>query len=270
MRVFFVILMVMSALLLMGCSSKVEWNQKLTVTVEIDGQEYVGSSVSRMRYTSAGKVAFGSRGVSLREHIQGEAVVIDLGEHGHLFALWPYQKPGKYALTGKKNKRAKNTYKAKQRSNFSRLRKISYSRSSKVLDPGVCSPGSFEDPKSFKFEKESGNYPLLVAFENIRFPSTIAAFNTCGKNWKSGVYDADGFVKFFGQNARVKSIVFEITDEPITQGVLNEVLDDGFFEKWYRRNQSLGMGNKCNLKAGNMYFCNLHKGKWIRKFPKEK
>ena len=247
--------MIMTTVFLAGCSSKVEWNQKLTVTVEIDGQEYVGSSVSRMRYTSAGKVAFGSRGVSLREHIQGEAVVVDLGEHGHLFALWPYQKPGKYALTGRKNKKSGNDFKSNQRANFSRLRKISYSRRAKVLEPGSC-------------PEDKGDYPMLVAFENLKFPSTIEAFNECGKNSTSSTFNTESFTKFYGQNASVKSIVFQITDEPITQGALSAVLTDDFFEKWHQRKKSLGGGSKCNLKAGNMYFCNLHKGKWMRKFPK--
>ena len=264
-----VILMVISALLLAGCSSKVEWNQKLTVTVEIDGQEYVGSSVSRMRYTSAGTVAFGSRGVSLREHIQGEAVVVDLGEHGHLFALWPYQKPGKYALAGKKNKRSANNYKDKQKSNFSRLRKISHSRSSQILDPGVCLPGSYDDPKSFKFEKKNGNYPLLVAFKSKKFPSTITGFNTCGKNWKSGIHDAVEFSKVYGKSAKVKSIVFNITKDPITEGRLEGVLSDSFFQKWYNIKESYGRGGKCRLKTQNSYFCNIHRAMWVRKFPKE-
>jgi len=251
------IIIVLSTLLLLGCTSKVEWNQKLTVTVEIDGQEYVGSSVSRMRYTSASKTAFGSRGVSLRENIKGEAVVVDLGPHGYLFALWPYQKPGKYALSGKSSKGTSRDYKRQQKNNFSRLRRISHSTSYKVLEPGSC-------------PEEKGEYPFLVTFENLKFPSTIAAFNECGKNWESSTFNTENFTKFYGRNASVKSIVFQITDEAVTEGVLSEVLTDEFFEKWHRRNKSLGMGNKCNLKAGNMYFCNLHKGKWMHKFPKEK
>jgi len=269
MRVVFLVVVMIATLLMVACTSKVEWNQKLTVTVEIDGQEYVGSSVSRMRYTSAGKIAFGSRGVSLRENIQGEAVVVDLGDHGYLFALWPYQKPGKYALSGKGNKRAGKDYKSQQRNNFSRLRRISHSTSYKVLKPGSCSSEVGIRNGALKFKNEGGEYPVLVAFKNLQFPSTITGFNKCGVNWKSGAYNSEKFSQFYGKLAQVKSIVFQITKEPVTDGNLSEVLDVSFFQKWYKRKQSLGMGN-CMDKRKNPYFCNLHKGKWVHKFPKGK
>jgi hypothetical protein len=263
-------IIVLCTLLFTGCTSKVEWNQKLTVTVEIDGQEYVGSSVSRMRYTSASKTAFGSRGVSLSEHIKGEAVVVDLGPHGYLFALWPYQKPGKYALSGKPNKGASSDYKTQQKNNFPRLRRISHSTSYKVLEPGKCLANNNIKSGSLKFKRETGDYPVLVAFKSLNFPATITGFNHCEGNWKSGVFNAEKFSQFYGQTARIKSIDFQVTKEPVTEGNLSKVLDTAFFQKWYKRTESLGRGGACSLKTNNPYFCNLHKGKWMRKFPKEK
>lgn len=269
MRAFSVRFMVISALLLAGCSSKVEWNQKLTVTVEIDGQEYVGSSVSRMRYTSAGKVAFASRGNSVSERFSGEAAVIDLGEHGYLFALWRTQS-GQYAISEQSRKRkirsgpdyqsAKN-YKSARNNNMSFLRKVSYSRRIQVLEPGSCSAVINTEKTS---SEKSGNYPLLVAFKQLKFPSTIVGFNQCGKNWQSGTFNSEGFSKFYGGNAKVKQIIFQVTDEPITQGRVSAVLDNAYFEKWQKKVSAYRY--KCTLKTQNPYFCNLHKGQWVKIF----
>ena len=73
--------------LLSGCTKPVTtWNQKMTVEVEIDGETYAGESVTHVRGSVSYNLGFGGRAESSLR-VDGEAVIVDMGAHGLLFAL---------------------------------------------------------------------------------------------------------------------------------------------------------------------------------------
>ena len=239
--------------------NKNEWRQKLTATVEINGSEYVGSSVSKMRAKGAGRLAYESRGVAVKEDFEGEAVVIDLGEHGYLFALWEYQDPGIWArsLLGAKNYRGDYTETEKQRRAY--YNEIAPSGAGIFLRPG-------------KIPDYNTNYPLLVAFRNINDPKTIQVFMKEFHYEKRGqtdlVFDESAFRRLYGGGgAKVTSIKFEITDDAVTVGALSAVLKDDYFKKWHSEVGKFKHPADCIDKTNNIPFCSQHKAMWVRKFP---
>lgn len=79
----------LTAPLLSGCERGVpvvDYRTRFKVAVEIAGQEYVGASVFRTRWRDYTGV-FGNMGGQFRITVWAEAAIVDLGEHGLLFAL---------------------------------------------------------------------------------------------------------------------------------------------------------------------------------------
>lgn len=60
------------------------WNTKMTVTVEVNGVEYESSGIVETRISD--NLGFG--GTNYHASFIGEAVIVDLGPSGQMFALW--------------------------------------------------------------------------------------------------------------------------------------------------------------------------------------
>ena len=62
------------------------WNQRMTVEVEVDGKTITGSSVSSVNWVKNDPIS-AINGPQWLSTVRGEAVIVDLGERGVLFAL---------------------------------------------------------------------------------------------------------------------------------------------------------------------------------------
>lgn len=78
-------LLVLSVLLFSGCTQRIAWNQKLTLTVRMPDGEVSASSVTEVKYSvNESEFRFGGVGSS---QTWGEAVVLRLGDDRYLFVL---------------------------------------------------------------------------------------------------------------------------------------------------------------------------------------
>src|SRR5437762_1764708 len=85
--------------ILTGCGSLSEAiRYRLTINVEVDGKLVSGSGVIQVKQSDT-RGLFGSMG-GFGSEVSGEAVVVDLGQHGVLFALLHGPKAGYGDLGG--------------------------------------------------------------------------------------------------------------------------------------------------------------------------
>ncbi len=119
-------------------------------------------------------------------HMQGEAVVLEIQPRKYLFALI-HEDQKNLAQTVFQKSLPKDTPQA--------LNAITKMQGEKAMIPG-------------------GLYPMLVTFKNISDPRSVIEVKP---------YDRD-FAEAFGPGVRLKSITLEITDEPVTEGVVERVL----------------------------------------------
>lgn len=260
-HILLIVVICLCAFALSACNNKsVEWNQKLTITVEINGKEYSGSGVSRVKFTKTSEFVRQSRGKVFYESMRGEAIAIDLGIHGYLFLHWPDQQFGKFPFLLDKSQNGENALGKKMGNDrgvkfYKKLRKT---KGTLVLDAGG-------------FPDKSGDYPTLSAFKDIRDPRTFRVFHEImyvknkKKDWP--VFNPKSFSEFYGGDARVKSIVFEITKEPVTKGKLASIITDEFLADWRLQAKAYGFGPDCVRKTKLRGFCLWYsKGAWFDKY----
>lgn len=160
------------------------WHQKMTVEVEVDGQLYSGFSVV---------------GVSTTRHpdwlpvegsydskMWGEAVVLELPENRYLFALI------QHAIY-----LAPKVFQDKMDGSLSE----SGERWARIIS-------------NLREERDiaSKDYPLLVTFRDLTDPKTVQKV------------DPENLAATFGSGVSLKRITLEITDEPVTEGKIGNVL----------------------------------------------
>jgi len=180
------VFMLACAGLLTGCGDQ-EWQWNVKVTVNVDTPEGVrtGYSVVRVgvRKYSGLQRKFGyAYGAGV---IEGEAVVVDLGDGRYLFAL---------VVAGN----------------------MAYRASEVVFDDLLPEEDAarYRKMQRLRVRREVPRemYPLLVTFDDINDPKTVKRV------------DPDNLEATFGAGYRLKSITLEITDEPVTKGRVEKVL----------------------------------------------
>lgn len=204
------------------------WRYKMTVEVETPEGIKTGYAV---REVSAEKLPeFTPASATGHARLEkGEAVVVDLGERGTLFALLKGYKIGAdyawaivyHALPcaecgGSLGETTANN--------------IRYYRSLKsakaVLTPDL--------------------YPMMVRFRDAKDPKTVEnllEYKSCA-DAKTRIRDSsvclekDHFDEAFGQGVKVKSVTIEMTEEPVTRGIAGKYMPIYFpqdeYLKWYR------------------------------------
>jgi hypothetical protein len=184
------IVLSLPVLLLTGCGTNHNWNQKLTVKVNTPNGERIGFAVTRVSVTVGRHIA-PDRIVSLG--VRGEATVVDLGGGKYLLALLSSAGPrGTEYLTD-------NTFGRPVRKDQDEVTWLNAKYSAyKKLRGAVPVP-----PK---------NYPLLVTFTDINNPKSVREVKP------ETMSDA------LGSGFALKSITLEITDEPVTKGKVESVL----------------------------------------------
>lgn len=225
MRIFYTTLVTIAVLFLAGCKDSFvskTWNQKMTVTVEIDGQTYVGSSIQRiqMNYNAELGPYPNPRLESVRW--SNEAVAIDLREHGYLFVLWGrgYRYPERYSYS------YKTEYSKGPPRLTDRDEKNVHARAKayrKYLE-ALARPGN----RSYL-----RRYPEFVVFEDMTDPKTIKSFRATEDFYAPKYHNAKAFKDFYGSSAKVVSVVVENTEEPLKLGQIDEIFGTDFFTEWH-------------------------------------
>ena len=162
------------------------WNYKLTVDIDTPEGVKTGSAVREVRVIFTPSSGTKS-GYHPSKTIKGEAVVIDLGERGKVFAV---QSVDDYALPFK---------------------------AFESTSGGLTLEGAkFYSTLSGKAELPNKNYPMMVAFKNINDPLSVQLLYGT-KAEKKGVQPPyvfqNNFGEYFGTGVKLKNISIEMTDE---------------------------------------------------------
>ncbi|MGD9851514.1 MAG: hypothetical protein AB7T38_09620 [Nitrospirales bacterium] len=163
------------------------WHQKMTVEVEANGQVYTGASVVKVSVRESDPVTKGL-GFPMQFGAKGEAAIVELPGSRYLFALLGGGPPDSGPQTN-----AVNVFKDRlpQRGE-ERFEILSKSR--------------------FKTDIPPSHYPLLVTFTDITDPTTVKKV------------DPENLADTLGTSVSLKRITLEITDEPVTEGKIEQVL----------------------------------------------
>lgn len=215
------------------------WRYKMTVTVETPEGEVSGSAVRQMGNNY--QVTFPAEASNFGE-VAGEAVVVDLGERGVLFALISHASDHEFYASfptpwggGEETPRGYEYYDSLPAGTKSTLGTDRYLKIVTFTD--------MDDPKSVElvYDRETC----------ARAKDTV---EECRKNGERiGTYTVtDRFEGLFGEGVRLKKITLEITDEQLTSGVVDKYLP------WlkpmggsYLHGRSTSRGAPFGLHAGN-------------------
>lgn len=178
------------------------WNYKVTVTVTTPEGEVTGSAVRNVSNTVY-PMWFDLPQVVHSADVRGEAVVVDLGKRGLVFAL----------VDDKDDMRLNRIFQDGSFFSPQGLRKFK-----KTLVPGKN--GIF-DPCL------TPTYPPIVTFKNLDDPTSVVSLMEWGPvnpRQPSCINEVkvDRFPEIFGEGVYLKSMEFEITDEPLSHN--DEVL----------------------------------------------
>lgn len=182
------------------------WRYRMTVTVETPEGDKSGYVVWQV--TADSNWAPLPEQAPMNFEVKGEAVVVDLGQRGVLFALLRGQTLGsdysKYVL-----------FKAIPSPAPS-------SRIAKPLGADVKFVGGTPLPPD--------QYPMFVRFRDLNDPKTVESLMTQKRCPDTSGYPVkyciteDRFVEAFGEGVNLKSVTLTITDEPVTSGIVEKYL----------------------------------------------
>ena len=179
------------------------WRYKMTVSVETPEGLKTGSAVREI-YASRDIVTFPESTGGHAKVDAGEAIVIDLGKRGVLFALMADDYGSDYAY------------------------KIVFD--SFPFQGGALTPEGIRHYRALKAGKVTltqEHYPAMVTFSDMRDPKSVEPV------WQGEHYDervghgarrsfrmkTDNFEKIFGSGVKLKEVTIEMTDEPVTWGI---------------------------------------------------
>ena len=196
------------------------WNYKLTVTVETPEGIKTGSAVREV-YASAHP---GFMGVEAKVHhyVQGEAVVIDMGQGKYLFAIMDVD--GSYRIV-----RDAFPYYEKSDSDYIRHYK-SLKESKKSLLPN--------------------QYPTFVTFTDIKDPKTVTlVYGTEFDPATQQSIKVNRLEELFGAGVKLRDITIEMTDEDVTHKIDFIITKDFWnnFDKWWNTLNIQEKSIKANL-----------------------
>ena len=172
---------------------------RLTLVVETPEGDRSGSSVSQVTILSPGPcnraIGFGSLGI---EGEEGEAVVIDLGARGILFATLAREKDRRSGGLGMYDAGLAPFPREKFRGEIGK---------------GLCSEDEYAayldevQRRKPRGDLAFKHLPILVRFQDTNDPSSVEQV------------DPFDLAKSFGQDVRLKQAFVEITDDPLTKEI---------------------------------------------------
>lgn len=189
------------------------WRYKMTVTIETPEGMISGSAVRLMGNDLAGSPLSQNGNPA---DVKGEAVVVDLGKRGVLFALISHQSDLEFY----------NAFSVPGGKGGATPEGIKYYASLPVGTKGTLNP------------KNPPGYPKLVTFTDMNDPKSV----TEAQVWTRGddgyfTLTNDRMEELFGKGVHLKDITLEITDEPVTWGKVDQYLTEGFwvnFHTWFK------------------------------------
>lgn len=175
----------------------------MIVTVETPEGVVTGSAVRQMGNGAASLLSQGGNPADVR----GEAVVVDMGKRGVLFALISHQSDLEFY----------NAYRHLWSRGGSTPAGIKFYAKMPVGTKGVLNP------------KMPPSYPKLVTFKDIKDPKSVTEVQIW-ERLKGGTFylKQDRMAELFGEGVRLRDITFEITEEPMTRGVVDTYLPKDF------------------------------------------
>jgi hypothetical protein len=172
------------ASLLSGCFGPKIYHWKQKLQVVVQTPEGEKTGDAVAAVTAQLQFSLGAAGTVAIRRLQGEATVVELGQGKYLFAL--LNEESKY------------------------LADFAFVRRDEQGNEEFW--GRLEASKGSSATLPSGHYPMLVTFDNINDPKSV-------KEVKPSDLEAA-----FGVGYALKSITLEITDEKVTEGVVEKVL----------------------------------------------
>lgn len=191
--------------LLSGCGTALpDYRYRLTVEVETPEELKTGSSVIEVSTSTTSSISIPSPG-AVRHRLSGEAVTIDLGQHGTLFALlrsdvdvdWAtnllFRLAPEVAAVRDENGRYDSdaSFRARYEAMLQNRRLI-------VL------------PKTFhhiRVLRDMPARPMLVRFRDTSDPKTVERV------------DPDDLAASFGEGVKLRRVTVQLTDDPVTTGI---------------------------------------------------
>lgn len=164
------------------------WHQKMTIEVETPEGLVSGSSVVAVKWSSQPELLAEIQ--PFYNEMHGEAVVVALPDGKYIFARLGNYRNESYT----QNLATQILYDTTKRERS----KEAFRRVTKHDEPMLV-------PQKL--------YPPLVTFTNVNDPTTVKHV------------DLDDLAATFGEGYSLKSITLEITDEPVTRGRVEEVLN---------------------------------------------
>jgi hypothetical protein len=188
-----------------------KWRYRLTVTVETPEGIREGSAV-REAWASSSSIRIGLPESTSTTNIRGEAVVVDLGKRGMLFALIDWDSYREVSETF--------PYTA-AKGIPDRIRHF------KNLEPG----------QSASLVRE--NWPRMVTFVDLDDPKSAKPV------------DLDNLAATFGAGVSLKDITVEVTDQPVTRGIEEWLSWLEIIKGGYLHGGSTSRGAPLGLHGGN-------------------
>lgn len=191
--------------LLSGCGTALpDYRYRLTVEVETPEGLKTGSSVIEVSTSTTSSTSIPSPG-AVRHRLNGEAVTIDLGQHGTLFALlrsdvdvdWATNllfllAPDVGAVRDENGKYDSDaSFRARYEAMLQNRRLI-------VL------PRTFHH---IRVLRDMPARPMLVRFRDITDPTTVERV------------DPDDLAASFGEGVKLRRVTVQLTDDPVTTGI---------------------------------------------------
>ncbi|WP_457663185.1 hypothetical protein [Sinorhizobium medicae] len=174
------------------------WRYKMIVTVETPEGLKSGSAVREISAREI-KLLNGFSG-GTQAHLKGEAVAVDLGHRGVLFALLK-------GVPNGVNHGESIVYEV-----------FPYS-GGYTSESGIR---HYRELTSGRAVLDESNYPIFVTFTDLANPRTVTQVlemeNTTSGPTRFSVKE-DHFEQLFGAGVRLKGVTIEMTDEPITWGI---------------------------------------------------
>lgn len=207
-----VLLAFLSLLMVKGCKQELAdgitrgtWRYKMTVSVDTPEGIKTGSAVREV-WNSDSKFKLDLPQAVNPAKIRGEAVVVDLGRRGKLFAL----------LSGYKLHEGHST-------------QILYH----YFGGGTSAEGikHMVNLKNAKAMLEPPYYPMLVTFTDLSDLKTVKPVLEMQKGEVSPFefkVTADHFEELFGRGVKLKGITIEMTDEAVTWGAVDQFLPKNY------------------------------------------
>ena len=175
------------------------WRYRMTVTVETPEGLKTGSAVREVHFAHSKPTPPSKRISGIKRRFKGEAVAVNLGERGVLFALLKGYVYGNY---------------------YEMIPRYAF-----PTEPGYYTTEGFEYYSQLKDAKTTltpTQYPMFVMFRDINDPKTIVPLMELEPdNQRPPVYSitANHFEKYFGEGVKLKEITIEMTDDPVTWGI---------------------------------------------------